>query len=532
MSADGPLRTPVRTPTSGGSGGNTTSSGDSSPHMNMDDFHKYVIRDLDTGEVYALGADDLEFDTFTSPRTPKRKSSYSEQMLKGMGEAVSSVSDGISSTVSGMIAWFSDSSVLWGGADDPMGLNGAAVRHETSRMHGDDGRPGEEIRMTDLGVVKTLGRGAFGQVLLVRHKVSQRQFALKIVRLQATGHITQNQLLEEKEVLEKMGRCRHPYCAALRFAFHTHESLYLGMEYLPGGDLKSHLRLHRRLPVEWVRFWGAELVLALGHLHSLDIVYRDVKPHNCILDSEGHVRIVDFGLSKQKVTDACGARTLLGTPDYAAPEVLAVGFRRAAMKRERRQAKSADCGSNRRKSAREISLDDLQLWRDGYGKAADWWSLGVMIFELIGGVPPFQTRDIRQTYKRILFSTLKFRPEGAFDEATRQLLTGLLEKDPADRLGSWSDIPKDIMSQPFFEGIDWDALMARKLPSPFFISQDASSASLPEEPMEAPAAPAPPLPTAAPPGETTPTTSSVHGQKGPGQGGALGAAAASLDEAF
>uniref|UniRef100_A0A7R9U2F5 Protein kinase domain-containing protein n=1 Tax=Pinguiococcus pyrenoidosus TaxID=172671 RepID=A0A7R9U2F5_9STRA len=437
--------------------------------LDLQGLRQYVVRDLDTGEVYALGAEDLEFDTFTSPRKERRRSSGYAQMSRAVNDTLNGLGIALSATVSGVWSFLSDGGALLFG-DAEFGLyHGMNV--ETARLQGDDGRPGEEIRMSELGVVRTLGRGAFGQVLLVRHKPSAKEFALKIVRLQASGHITQQQLMEEKHVLEKMGRCRHPYCAALKFAFHANDSLYLGMEYLSGGDLKKHLRLHRRLPLAWVRFWVAELVLALGHLHSLDIVYRDVKPHNCILDSDGHVRIVDFGLSKQRVTDACGARTLLGTPDYAAPEVLAVGFRRAAQKREKRlqkeQKSSTAPPAGRRSSSHEISLDDLQTWRDGYGKAADWWSLGVMTYELLSGSSPFKARDVRHTYKKILFSPLKFRGEEYFHEDTRTLLNGLLEKDPADRLGSWNDIPKDIMSQPFFATIDWDLLMARKLPSPY-----------------------------------------------------------------
>ncbi len=160
-----------------------------------------------------------------------------------------------------------------------------------------------------------------------------------------------------------MGGIDHPFVVALRFAFQTADKLYMVTDYCRGGELFFHLKKMRTFPEPMVRFFAAELVCALSHLHSLDIVYRDLKPENVLLDAEGHVHITDFGLSKDDVSDPRGATTFCGTPEYLAPEMLI-----------------------NRKS------------REGYGKAVDWWSLGTLIFEMLTGWPPFYDKNLRSEW--------------------------------------------------------------------------------------------------------------------------------------
>ena len=168
------------------------------------------------------------------------------------------------------------------------------------------------------------------------------------------------------------------------------------MEFLPGGNLKALIQRFGSLPESWVRFYSAELVLAISHLHSLNVLYRDIKPHNVMLDGYGHLVLIDFGLSKQnsRDDDGRGAMSLVGTPDYSAPEVLKTGvYRLSSKKAAKKGAKLADS---------EVPENI------GYGKSADWWSVGVMIYEMIHGRPPFRGRDLRETYKNVLFMDIVF----------------------------------------------------------------------------------------------------------------------------
>jgi len=137
------------------------------------------------------------------------------------------------------------------------------------------------------------------------------------------------------------------------------------MPYIPGGNLKSHLRRLKRFHESWARFYVAEIVTALSHLHALNVVYRDIKPHNVVVGEDGHLVLVDFGLAKRHVKSPRGANSLVGTPDYSAPEVLRTGVSKNSSGK-------------------------------GYGKAADWWGVGVMTFEMIVGKPPFRGKNLRQ----------------------------------------------------------------------------------------------------------------------------------------
>lgn len=168
-------------------------------------------------------------------------------------------------------------------------------------------------------------------------------FALKIIKKTNMDQADVQNAMEERQILQ---RIHHLYICGLVFAFQTNERLYLGMKYYAAGDLFYHLNMKGRLGVKDAKLYGAELVLAISYLHELNILYRDLKPSNVMIDSEGHIGVVDFGLSKQHIYGSSfGVKTLSGTAEYVAPEAL---------------AQSADGSRN-------------------YGKAYDWWSLGVVI---------------------------------------------------------------------------------------------------------------------------------------------------------
>lgn len=203
--------------------------------------------------------------------------------------------------------------------------------------------PDEALTIQDFEMLSVLGKGSFGAVMLVRFKKDGRVFALKIIKKTNMDRSDVENAMEERQILQ---RINHPYICGLVFAFQTNERLYLGMKYYAAGDLFYHLNLKGRLDVKDAKLYGAELVLAISYLHKLNILYRDLKPSNVMIDSEGHIGVVDFGLSKQHIKgSSAGVKTLSGTAEYVAPEAL---------------AQTADGSRN-------------------YGKAYDWWSLGIVL---------------------------------------------------------------------------------------------------------------------------------------------------------
>jgi tRNA A-37 threonylcarbamoyl transferase component Bud32 len=201
----------------------------------------------------------------------------------------------------------------------------------------------EALTIHDFEMVSVLGKGSFGAVMLVRFKKDGRIFALKIIKKSGMDKADIRNAMEERQILQ---RIQHPYICSLTFAFQTNERLYLGMKYYAAGDLFYHLNMRGQLPVRDTQLYAAELVLAISYLHDLNILYRDLKPSNIMIDSDGHIGVVDFGLSKQHIYGSShGVKTLSGTAEYVAPEAL---------------AQMAD-GSR------------------SYGKVYDWWSLGVVI---------------------------------------------------------------------------------------------------------------------------------------------------------
>jgi len=200
------------------------------------------------------------------------------------------------------------------------------------------------------------------------------------------------------------------------------------MDYCNGGELFYHLKTAGRFAEPRARLYAAEICSALHHLHNLKIIYRDLKPENVLLDSEGHVRITDFGLAKDAMELSDKTHTFCGTPDYLAPEIIA---------------------------------------QKGHGRGVDWWSLGTMIYEMVAGLPPFYSENFNVMYERILRSPLEFRPPEMFTKDSRNLLEGMLQKEPEKRLGSSEADGEEIRSHAWFAPIDWAALERRELAPPF-----------------------------------------------------------------
>ncbi|MCJ1305107.1 serine/threonine protein kinase psk1 [Hypocenomyce scalaris] len=284
-----------------------------------------------------------------------------------------------------------------------------------------------KMTSSDFEPLSCLGKGTFGTVLLVKQVSTGRLYAQKQFRKASlTVH---KRLVEqtktERVILESVNR--HPFVVKLYYAFQDREKLYLILEYAQGGELFTHLAAERMFPEDTAAFYMAEMVLALEHLHhTVGVVYRDLKPENCLLDSEGHLLLTDFGLSKVSIDGDDRCNSMLGTIEYMAPEVI--------------------LGQN-------------------YGTAVDWWSFGALGYDLLTGSPPFQANNHAKIQEKILKQKLSL-PYFLGPDA-KDLLTRLLRKEPRKRLGGC--MPKDmraIKTHRFFRKLDWNRLVRRELEPP------------------------------------------------------------------
>eukprot|EP00366_Plasmodium_knowlesi_P005044 XP_002262542.1 RAC-beta serine/threonine protein kinase,putative [Plasmodium knowlesi strain H] len=286
------------------------------------------------------------------------------------------------------------------------------------------GRRKKSLRPDNFTFLKVIGRGSYGKVLLVRHTQNNKLYAMKILRKE--NIISRNQL-EHTKIERNVLKCvSHPFIVKLYYAFQTTKKLYFILEYCPGGELFFHLSKMKELPEEAAIFYIAEIILALEYLHKLNIIYRDVKPENVLLDEMGHIRLTDFGLSKEGISDNNSATSLCGTPEYLAPEII------------------DQCG---------------------HGKAVDWWSLGIMLYEMLTGRLPFNSSTRADLFERIKHETLRY-PRFLSPDAV-DLLKKLFEKDPKKRLGSGATDAEEIKNHPFFKNINWTDLLNKKVTPPF-----------------------------------------------------------------
>ncbi|KAF5369864.1 hypothetical protein D9758_001272 [Tetrapyrgos nigripes] len=278
----------------------------------------------------------------------------------------------------------------------------------------------------DFEFLKLIGRGTFGKVFQVRKKDTKRIYAMKVLsKKEIVAKKEVAHTIGERKILQRSLEC--PFLVGLKFSFQTDSDLYLVTDFKSGGELFWHLQRETRFTEERARFYIAELVLALEHLHKYDIVYRDLKPENILLDATGHVALCDFGLSKPDLKPDELTTTFCGTTEYLAPEIL---------------------------------LDE-----HGYSKIVDFWSLGVLLFEMCCGWSPFYAEETQQMYKNICFGKIRF-PKGVIGEDGKQFVKGLLNRNPKHRLGAQRDAA-ELKDHPFFKTIDWNLLSEKKVTPPF-----------------------------------------------------------------
>ncbi|OHT10224.1 RAC family serine/threonine-protein kinase like protein [Tritrichomonas foetus] len=279
-----------------------------------------------------------------------------------------------------------------------------------------------KLTMDAFKIISVIGRGCYGKVMLCQKKDTQELLAIKTVhksRLVEANKL--HTILTERNILSKV---KNPFIVSLNYAFQTVSKFYLCLEYAPGGDL-FHLLTLGIPPTDDIKLYIAELSIAINDLHKNGIIYRDIKPENILFDEKGHIKLTDFGLSKDfNKNEEMTTMSFCGTTEYMAPEMIK---------------------------------------KAGYGKQIDWWGLGIVAYEMFFGMTPFEAANKRQMYQNILKAKVKF-PKNA-DENVVDLIKSLLRKNPKKR-GNFETIKKSKL----FKNFDFDAVFNRQIP-PLYVPE-------------------------------------------------------------
>ncbi|CAH3016928.1 unnamed protein product [Porites evermanni] len=309
---------------------------------------------------------------------------------------------------------------LWDAISPPLpqrtsSIAGKDVRRIEQKIH----------HIDDFNLLKVLGKGSFGKVLLCELKETKQAFAIKALK--------KDVVLEDDDVECTMVErrilalaTRHPFLTHLHSAFQSQDHLFFVMEYLGGGDLMFHIQSVGKFDEPRSRFYAAEIVCGLEFLHDRGIIYRDLKLDNVLLDSDGHIKLADFGMCKEGILDSKKASTFCGTPDYIAPEI-------------------------------------LKGWK--YDSAADWWSFGVLVYEMLIGQSPFAGEDEEDLFDSICRDKVHY-PKWISSSA-EDVLSQLFERAPVERLGYRNGTNPNIRNHKFFDRINWTKLEQRKIDPPF-----------------------------------------------------------------
>jgi len=273
----------------------------------------------------------------------------------------------------------------------------------------------------DFHPIKTVGTGHFGRVVFAQHKPTRKYYALKI--LEKTKVITSNQLQHVKNE-KKILQCVHfPFLVTMKFYFKDNANLYMALDFVPGGEMFSHLQTCRKFSETMARFYTAQVVLSFEYLHHLGIIYRDLKPENLLLDTKGYLKITDFGFAKK--IDSRRTWTRCGTTEYLAPEV---------------------------------------VLRKGYGYSVDWWTVGVLLYEMTNGQPPFKDKNPEDVYQKIIAGKVSF--PNHMSRTLRSIISEFLKIDVTKRLGARGSGVEEVKRHAFFQNIDWIAMLQKKYPAP------------------------------------------------------------------
>ena len=279
----------------------------------------------------------------------------------------------------------------------------------------------KKVAIEDYTIKQTVGTGSFGRVKLIFHPKENKYYALKIlkkieiIKLKQVDHI-----LSEITILNLID---HPFLVKMTGICQNERYLYIILEYVQGGELFTYLRTVQSLKNEDAVFFAGQVILMFEYLHSKNVVYRDLKPENLLIDSTGYLKLTDFGFAK---TIEERTYTLCGTPEYLAPEI---------------------------------------LLQKGHGKPVDWWCLGILVYEMLVGIDPFSDEEPMAVYQNILKGKVKFPSN--FDKDAKSLVKHLLVADLGKRYGNLKGGVNDIKEHRWFNDFDWKKLLQKSLKPPF-----------------------------------------------------------------
>ena len=278
-----------------------------------------------------------------------------------------------------------------------------------------------KLKLSDFELSKVLGEGAFGKVKLAKDLTTGKYIALKqlnkldIIRMKQIDHVK-----NENFILTSLS---HPLIVKMIGLTMNARHLYIGMEFIAGGELFTYLRTVGKFSASQSAFYAGNVTLMFEYLHSLNVIYRDLKPENLLINPDGYLKLTDFGFAK--VVEG-RTFTLCGTPEYLAPEI---------------------------------------LLNKGYGKGVDWWTLGILLYEMISGIDPFNDSDPMGIYQKILRGRILFSK--TFNKNARSLIKHLLIADLSKRYGNLKRAAQDIKNHRFFDIINWKLMLQKKIVAPY-----------------------------------------------------------------
>ena len=284
------------------------------------------------------------------------------------------------------------------------------------------------IKVKDYEKLKTVGLGSYGRVRLCKNKKTGNIFVMKILK--------KNDIIKQKQVdhvyseFNILTMLKHPFIVQLfGYNFEDPKYIYFIMEYIQGGELFTLLRTKGTFPVPQTKFYIAHIITIFEYLHSKNIVYRDLKPENILINKNGYLKLTDFGFAKQLENEK--TYTLCGTPEYLAPEI---------------------------------------ILNKGHGKAVDWWTLGILLYEMLVGIDPFSDDDPMKTYQMKTYQKIlkgKINFPKTINKDAKSLIKHLLTQDTSKRFGCLKSGVKDILNHRFFEGFDWKNFVYLSMPAPY-----------------------------------------------------------------
>lgn len=304
----------------------------------------------------------------------------------------------------------------------------------------------KETALEDFKIVKMIGKGTFGKVYLVQHNQTEQLYAMKCIRKDI---IIDNEQFDniklEKDILFNI---EHPFVVGMEFVFQSEARIYFLMNFVSGGELFRHLVKVKRFTEPQAKFFVAQIAIAIGHLHSKNILYRDLKPENILVCDDGYLKLADFGLAKT-VNNKEMANSFCGTAEYLAPEML-IG--------------------------------------NGHDFTVDWWALGILLYEMLVGIPPFFHKNKHRMYFLIKESPVNFpdpvRHGIEVSSNAKDLIRKLLDKSKKKRLGGNGDV-SEILAHPFFSDLDLESLLRKEMEPPYVPKIDKNATTVAVEGQDA-----------------------------------------------